>query len=258
MSDKEYFAVDAMSASMLKAGAVSMLYMQHRTETPIKPSAAMITGTLRHMAVLEPLEFGRHILYSGDKKGKEYKAAKEKYGAEHLLNDKVFQEHEKAAQMVRNNKDVQSLGLFAQGEPEKEVYWEEDGKKCKCKVDWFAPKHIIEFKTTANLEKFDFTAFDMNYHLQLGWYSRGAVSVDGKWRRVYVVVQESKPPYDVRVMKVSKADCVKWFYKGMSIYDRWLSGDRSGAYDGVDNFAVPGNKDDDSIKYVPEDQTMPF
>ena len=73
-----------------------------------------------------------------------------------------------------------------------------------------------------------------------------------------VVVQESKPPYDVRVMKVSKADCIKWFYKGMSIYDRWLSGDRSGAYDGVDNFAVPGNKDDDSIKYVPEDQTMPF
>ena len=35
MSDKEYFAVDAMSASMLKAGAVSMLYMQHRMETPI-------------------------------------------------------------------------------------------------------------------------------------------------------------------------------------------------------------------------------
>lgn len=244
MSDKEYFAVDAMSASMLKAGAVSMLYMQHRMETPMTPSPAMERGTLGHMAVLEPKRFSDLPTWDESKRTKAYK----EFAAG--VDGPIISRSEQVAywaqrQQVINHPEVKRLGLFQEGEPEAEIYWDEDGKPCKCKVDWLGPDYWIEYKTTANLKGFDYTAGNMNYQLQLGWYHRGVATL-GKKRKCYIVAQEQNAPYDVAVMQVSSMNCKRWFNRCMEIYRKWLSGNRDGAYPEVFQFELPARMEDES------------
>jgi len=246
MSDADYFAVDAMSASMLKAGAVSMLYMQHRMQTPLTPSPAMIAGTERHMAVLEPAKFAALRSYDGTKSGKEYKELVAEWGKDALINGAKLKGHLKAVSVVMDHPEVQQLGLFNEGEAEAEVYWDEGGKPCKCKVDWLGPDYWVEYKTTASLASFQYTCEKMFYNLQLGWYDRG-VSTLNKPRKRYIVVQEQKAPFDVKVMKVSGTNCKRWFRDGMEIYERWLSGDRSGAYNEIEEFELSMWAEDDKI-----------
>ena len=245
MSDKEYFAVDAMSASMLKAGAVSMLYMQHRMETPMVASPAMERGTLGHMAVLEPSEFMLLPVWNESRRTKAYQEFAADMGGPIVSADDIAHYTAQRVQ-VMNHPKVVELGLFKEGEPEAEIYWDEDGKPCKCKVDWLGPDYWIEYKTTASLASFQRTAENMHYQLQVGWYHRGVETL-GHPRKCYVVVQEQKAPFDVKVMKVSDTNCKRWFRDGMEIYDRWLSGDRSGAYSDVEEFELSMWAEDDTI-----------
>jgi len=253
MSDADYFAVDAMSASMLKAGAVSMLYMQHRMQMPLTPSPAMIAGTERHMAVLEPAKFAAMRSYDGTKSGKEYKELVVEWGKDALISGAKFKGHLKAVSVVMDHPEVQRLGLFNEGEAAAEVYWDEDGKPCKCKVDWLGPDYWVEYKTTANLRKFDYTAGDMNYQLQLGWYHRGVATL-GKKRKCYIVAQEQSAPYDVAVMPVSNMNCKRWFNRCMEIYRKWLSGNRDGMYPEAFQFELPPRFDDESTPLDVDEQ----
>jgi len=246
MSDKEYFAVDAMSASMIKAGAVSMLYMQHRMKTPMTPSPAMIKGTLGHMAVLEPERFSNLRTYDGTRSGKEYKELVAEWGEDAVISTNANRANLAAVSVLMDHPEVQRLGLFKEGRPEVEIYWDEDGKPCKCKVDWLGPDYWIEYKTTANLASFQYTSEKMFYNLQLGWYDRG-VSTLGKPRKRYVVVQEQKAPYDVKVMKVSEVNCKRWWRDCVKIHDRWIDGDRSGAYNEIEEFELSMWAEDDTV-----------
>jgi hypothetical protein len=244
MSDADYFAVDAMSASMIKAGATSMLFMQHRMDTPMTASPAMVRGTLGHMAVLEPERFALLPKWDESKRTKAYK----EYAASvdgPVISSTEARAYEKQRLQVMNHPEVVRLGLFKEGEPEAEIYWDEDGKAAKCKVDWLGPDYWVEFKTTANLKGFDYTAGNMHYQLQLGWYHRGVATL-GKKRKCYIVVQEQSAPYDVAVMPVSGMNCKRWFNRCMEIYNKWLSGNRDGAYPEAFQFELPPRMEDES------------
>ena len=244
MSDKEYFAVDAMSASMLKAGAVSMKYMQYRKDTPMVASSTMINGSFMHMATLEPMRFADVPEVTQKKRSA---ALTEEHGELGYLPAGVAQKYLDAATSLHAHPKVVELGLFQEGEPEAEIYWDEDGKPCKCKVDWLGPDYWIEYKTTANLDSFQYTSEKMFYNLQLGWYHRGVATLGKAGVKCYVVVQEQKAPFDVKVMKVSSTNCKRWFRDGMEIYDTWLSGDRSGAYSEIEEFELSMWAEDDTI-----------
>ena len=78
------------------------------------------------------------------------------------------------------------------------------------------------------------------------WISNG-IAVQGahrgvgtlKPRKCYVIAQEQSAPYDVAVMEVSNLHCRGWFNDAMAIYNKWLSGDRSGAYGKLFSFELP-------------------
>lgn len=239
-----YFDVKAYSASAIKAGAVSMLQMWHEIEHGKEKSAAMFRGAKQHMAILEPEKLAALTLFDGDKRKKEYKDLKEQVGEENIITPQELEQFNAALAQVRNNPIVKDRDLFADGEAEKEIYWKENGIDCKCKVDWFADDYIVEYKTTGQIERFIPAAASMRYHLQLAWYWRGACQLDGKQKRVYIVAQEQKAPFDVAVFTISPLMLKMWFKECMNIVERYESGDRTGAFPVLMQFELPAWADD--------------
>lgn len=239
MSDNDYFGIDAMNASTIKAGARSMLHMQHYIDNPPKETAAMRTGTQRHMAVLEPERFAdSYTICDGDRRGREYKAVKEAVGEENIMKYAEYAECITAAERVRNNPIVKGEGLLEGGEAEKVYIWDEEEGKAKCKIDYIIPgRCFIEYKTTRNLDKFLYTARDLHYDLGLGWYWRGC-GLPG-----VIIAQESAAPFDVAVFEVPEYMHKHWFITCQMIWRKFLSGDRSGAF-GEKVFFELGNDDD--------------
>jgi len=247
MENAEYHAHDALGSSDVRKLMVSPLHLKGKEEPAVRPSYFTF-GSAVHSAYLEPDKFATEYRAKPaevDGQGPRTKAYKEFAAG---VDGPIISSDDVSAywgqrQQVINHPEVVKLGLFKEGEPESEIYWDEDGKPCKCKVDWLGPDYWVEYKTTASLNGFDRTAAGMNYHLQLGWYHRGVATL-GKPRKCYVVAQEQKAPYDVAVMEVSSMNCKRWFGKCMEIYDKWLSGDRSGAFPEAFQFELPPYMDE--------------
>jgi len=221
----DYFDVKAMNSSTIKAGAKSMLYMNHIKKTPVVATPAMITGTQRHMALLEPEKFADMYIYDGSKRVKEYKELKKEYGAENIMGCAEHRQCIEAAEVARAHPIVKEMGLLADGGiAEKEFYWDEPQGKAKAKIDYLLPDRFVEYKTTASLDSFHRTAENLHYHLGLAWYWR-ACGVPGIF-----IVQEAKAPFDVAVFEVHEYKLQGWFDQCTEIWDKYLDGANDGAY----------------------------
>lgn len=241
MNDNDYFSIDAMNASTIKAGARSMLHMQHYIDNPPKETSAMRTGTQRHMAVLEPERFeSAYTIYAGDRRKKEYKELKAEVGEANIMTVEEHNDCVIAADRVRNNHIVISEGLLECGDAEKVFLWDEEEGRAKCKIDYFIPNRcFVEYKTTRNLDKFLYTARDLHYDLGLGWYWRGC-RLPG-----VIIAQESMAPFDVAVFEVPEHMHRHWFVTCQMIWRKYIEGDRSGAYTEKVFFEL--NNDDEYI-----------
>jgi len=229
----DYFETRGYSASAIKAGAVSMLAMQDYFENGNETTAAMRKGTLRHTAILEPDKLDGLLICDRSKNTNLYKSLAELHGAENIITSKELKEANMARAQVMKHPEVLRLKLFTGGEVEKELYWQEDGIDCKCKIDYLQDDCFIEYKTCSDLRRFGNSAGQLNYHLQLGWYYRGCK------RRCYIVAQESKSPYDVAVFDTSTLLLRAWSELAMRIVFQYESGDRSGAYPELLAFEMP-------------------
>ncbi len=233
----DYYEVKAMSASAIKRGAVSMEDMLHYTNNPPKPTPAMRTGTLRHMAVLEPERFLKLKQHScSSVRTKEYKALAEEYGADNLIKVDEHLEQCKAAGKVLSHSQ---LGNALDGEAEAEYYWEHESHPCKAKLDISGNGHITEFKTTADLSTFAATSARMYYHLQLGWYAHAYRQARGDLPDVTVVAQMANAPYSVMVLTVAQHQLEGWYQAALAIAERWWSGERGERYPERVAFELP-------------------
>lgn len=229
-----YFEVKAFSASAIKAGAKSMLHMADFLENGKEPSSAMAKGSLLHLALLEHEKLDAMACIGYDGRTKAGKELVEAYGKENIIKPKEKEQLQQAAKMVLSHPEVLRLNLFKGGEAEKEIYWNNEGVDCKCKIDYDQPDCIVEYKSTQNLQRFSVAAASMFYHLQLGWYWHGA----GR-KPVYIVAQESKRPFDVMVCEVSPLLLRTWYDDAWKIVQRYISGERSGAFPLLLNFELP-------------------
>ena len=232
MNKAEYFAVKAFSASVIKAGAVSMLNMQHYIENGIETTAAMKTGTLRHLAVLEPHKLDEYVVADYDGRTKEGKALMAEHG-DKLIKSKHYEEAVCARDAVMSHPAVIDNRLFVDGRAEVPMFWENGEISCKALIDYLHDNYFIEYKTCQTLRRFTINAASMFYHLQLGWYWRACK------RKCFVVAQEQRPPFDVAVFQVSEALMSMWHDECMSIIRRYQNGDRTGAFPELLDFELP-------------------
>lgn len=246
-----YFDVKAFSASAIKAGAVSMLRMAHYMTSGTEKTAAMKQGTLQHRAVLEPLTLQSMVVADYDGRTNAGKALLAQHG-ENLIKPAAFAELEAVGDRVHGHPAVREFGLLEGGTAEKEIYWTDDGIDCKAKLDYLAPEHFVEYKTCNNLAGFTRSAAAMFYHLQLGWYGRAAYCHDVKPRKCYIIAQESKAPFDVAVFRVQDIYLKSWHEDCRRIVDKYLSGDRQGAFPEIMTFELPAYAIGTDVNLDPE------
>lgn len=235
----DYYSVAAINASAIKAGAISMLKMQDEIERGTEATAAMRRGSLQHLAILEPAKFAALHVEDYDGRTKAGKELLERVGKDNIIKPAEHAELVQAQKMVADHPAVKQLALFWNGVAEVARYWQEGGVDCKCKIDYCHDDYIVEYKTTGNLTNFIRSAENMSYYLQLGWYWRGESVVSGKEKRVFVVAQEQKAPFDVAVFEVPQLMLKTWYFDCLEIVKRYASGDRSGAFPEIMQFERP-------------------
>ena len=210
VSNEEYHADPAISASQLHAVAQSPLHYYSRFVDPNRPrferTAAMMLGTLVHCAVLEPDELDKRFAICpprNTKAGKERAAEMSAAGIE-AVTESDYQTAIRMRDSVFNHPAAKEL--FSQGKAEQSFWWDDatTGQRCKCRPDWYFNSTIVDLKTTqdASPQGFAKSVAHWRYHVQQVHYQAGTFAE----RFLFVAVEKSYP-YAVGVYELD-ADAV--------------------------------------------------
>ena len=188
MSDKDYFAIDAVNASTLKA-MVNPEKAQYQKLNPVH-SDAFALGTDFHALVLQ----GKEPADSDDVAVSPFDAFRtneaKAWKAEQLAAGKNIL---KAAEVESYTNDLKQMAdsvymlddfvdemNATQGSREVVILWErrlgDAMVKCKAKLDLFNPNgyFVYDLKTCADLAKFDRDALNYGYYISAAWYLEAA------------------------------------------------------------------------------------
>lgn len=165
--------------------------------------------------VLEDLTLAQcwhpYVCDAGSRNSKAYKEAIAQYP--HVVLAKEWEEIKGPLQATRDGREVVTQeemqtaiavagavhahpvarAMLDGGEAEQTIVWEEDGVKCKGRVDYLSDR-VIELKSSSKIEPraWGFDAVKFRYFEQLAFYCSGS----GRDRAGVIVVQ-SEAPYDV-------------------------------------------------------------
>lgn len=203
-----YANVKGINATLLsECNARSPKHARYLMTHPKEDTLPMMTGRAQHMAIFEPHRFRDHYVIFDD--ALRSKAAKKEYqsiidsGREPIKTD-TLNACVTMAEAAFENKQIRDL--LATGDAEVSAITTDHGVAAKARFDWLR-EVIVDLKTTASIDAYMFgkTFVNFQYHLKLGWYRRVAEKVDGKKRKVFVIVMEQKPPHDCAAFEVPEA-----------------------------------------------------
>ena len=205
--DEGYFDDPAYSQSDLKAvlDCPQLLWeMKHNGGRRKLPTAAMQSGTIDHMAVLEPDKFDKTYAVCGPRNTKAGKAAAkaaEDAGLEPITQAQYVEAHNVNAAIRQHPLAKQ---LLADGQPEVSVYGEDasTGLKVKGKLDWlWDDQTIVDLKTAgpggASPAAFTKQIVNFKYHLQAAHYLELAQA-----KAFIFLVVEREPPYQIGIYEL--------------------------------------------------------
>ena len=232
LSNEEYHADPAVSASHLHQVARSGQHYWARYVTKVpelpKSTAAMITGSLVHCAVLEPIELLKRYGACpprNTKPGKEAAAEMQANGIEPVSGSDLQQAQHMASAVRRHPCAAE---LLSDGKPETSIWWDdpETGLRCKCRPDWIndgikcRPDWIndgicVDLKTTADASPKGFarSVAGFRYHVQAAHYL-----ACGLFDRFIFIAVEKEAPFAVGVYELD-ADALA---EGQRLRDRDL------------------------------------
>lgn len=197
ISNAEYHADPAVSASHLHAAAISPYHYWSRfidpQRPPSVPTAAMRLGSLVHCAVLEPDELSNRYgvcLPRNTNAGKEQAAEMEASGIEAVTSADM----ETALAMAASVRSHQAAAeLLRDGKAEQSIWWDDKptGLRCKCRPDWMTGATVVDLKTTtdASPRAFARSVAQYRYHVQANHYQVGT----GAERFVFIAVEKTYP-----------------------------------------------------------------
>jgi len=204
--DENYFDDPAYSQSDLKTvlDCPQLLWeMKHNGGHRKKPTASMQSGTIDHMAVLEPDKFDKTYVVCGPRNTKAGKAAvkaAEDDGLEPITKMQYIEAHNTRLAIL--NHPLASK-LLINGQPEVSVYGEDAGTglKVKGKLDWFDGDRVVDLKTVglngASPAAFTKQIASFKYHLQAAHYLELTQA-----KTFTFVVVEREPPYQVGIYEL--------------------------------------------------------
>lgn len=201
MTDEEYFALEALSASGAKLLRKSPLHYKSDRERKRVPTAAMIFGTAVHKLALEPdtQAFAVKKTNWASKEGKEEKARLEASGLPILSEADA-----ERALAIRDalHADKRIAALLDGAVKEKPNVWNQYDVLCKAKADAVKGDTILDLKTCidASPAGFQKSVAAFSYHLQAAHYMAGFEASDF----VFICV-ESQAPHATALYRLDKA-----------------------------------------------------
>jgi exodeoxyribonuclease VIII len=209
MDDKDYFSVQALSASLGKALLRSPAHAKAMLDNPSTPTPSMVFGTVVHGLVLEPHRQDIYVVKRENwttKAGKEEREALEATGLP-IVNAQDEICALKTRDAVLNHPLAFELLSRCQAR-EQEIYWNGHlGVPHKAKLDAVGSNLVVDLKTTQSADPDDFarSAISYGYHIQAANYSTAFETEYGNTPTFYFVAVETAPPYGVSVFTMDAA-----------------------------------------------------
>jgi len=210
MSDRDYFALDALNNSTLSDINRSVRFMEYRKNNKTEPTASMQIGSLVHCLLLNPEDFDDLFIIM-PKINKRTKEGKEEF--QNILNQAeakqlALVEQSQVDQAIDIAASVRSNRIAAQllddlQHAEVVGLFQIDGIDCKAKFDGITSTQlIVDVKTTqdASPEAFAKSVATFGYHRQDAFYSKAYEAVTGEKPSAFVFIcVENKAPYSTAV-----------------------------------------------------------
>lgn len=209
---EEYHAWDAFSITLGLTMLESPGHFLHRKLNPIDPTPAMRLGTLVHEYLLEKESFWEryevvpsHI--PSDRRKAERRAweVEKAVTPERVIESSQMRVIDGIYQSVMRKQCASGL-LLGDGEVELSLLWEEDGVRCKGRLDKYHTemKVLVDIKTTqdASPKEFAKVAVSRGYHIQQAHYIRGAFALGLEIEDAVLVACETSDPYGSMVYQL--------------------------------------------------------
>jgi hypothetical protein len=129
---------------------------------------------------------------------------------QYAVLERQYSDIEMMVKAARDFVDETELkGIFATGEAEQTVMWQEGNTHCRIRPDLLSADRsiILDYKTTPSAapEAFIMQIGRMGYDLQAEYYVRGVEDLTGVEPTFVFLCQESKPPYACSLVALSNA-----------------------------------------------------
>jgi len=205
LTDEEYFALEALSASGAKLLRKSPLHYRADRLKSRQPTPAMVFGTVVHRLALEP-ERPAFVVKRLNWASKEGKLERERLEATGLP---ILSESDgDRATAIRDAlwSDAQIAEMLEAATKEQAMLWQQHGVKCKAKADAIGDGLIIDLKTTSDASPREFarSVVTFGYHMQAAHYIDGYKALRGGQAEFVFIAVESAAPHAVALYRLDR------------------------------------------------------
>jgi hypothetical protein len=234
MSDKDYFALDAVNASTLKAMDNPELMKYKKDNPEVKECYAFGSvfhdWTLRNLTVnkcesvaISPFDSFR------TKESKSWKTEQARNGIYSLSQkdaDKWQDQVEQMAEAVYTMPEfVDEMNVSGR---EVVVLWDKEFKghtvACKAKLDLFNPssQYIYDLKSAKSLDQFDGSIFSFGYYISAAWYLEAARVAGAKATGFRFAVAGKDKPYQAILRELDLSHIAQGAKEIESLLERYI------------------------------------
>ena len=210
MTEQEYRAAEGVNKSTLWNLRRSPAHYKYFLENQKEDTAAYRFGRAVHAAILTPAAYKRNFVVIPEGIDRRTKAGKEEYQAfidasagKEILTAEDALTIKAIASAFKKNREA--AALLKGTRRERPIFWTDDnGIKCKCRVDAIKDGIMIDLKTAADAstEIFSREALRYGYDVQAAHYIDGyqhtKSAIRPEW---YFIVIEKSEPYAVNILR---------------------------------------------------------
>lgn len=257
LSNSDYHRSNAVSSSTISQALKSIALIEWQRKCPIDEDKvkSLNLGTAVHAAILEPEEYSKNyvVMPQLNLRTKDGKAAKALFEEENA--DKIVLTSDEAKKIelmkasVMAHPDAGSLFHLPDGKAEQSIFWKdiETGLMCRFRPDFMSVDHqvIVDLKTTADIDKFHFSASDYGYHRQQAFYQEGFLQHFGcEATFLFVVISTSISAgrYPCRVFMFNSWDIERAEELNRVALRRYQLAQEQCSWSGVEPLSIPSRR----------------
>lgn len=204
----DYFAIPAVSWSLLREMKKSPAHFRWRQTHPLEDTAAMRFGRAVHTAVLEPDRFPLEwTLYEGARRGNAWTEFAAVNADKGILTVDEYDRCLAIRDSVRRNRSARRL--LSRSRTEVTLKWVDPltRMKCKARLDVLGWGGVTDLKTTGrelDARTFGRYAVDAGYPEQLAFYRMGLAALGRGDVPAHIIAVETTGPFDVAVFDIDE------------------------------------------------------